>query len=299
MFLFLKKPYPYNAFSFKEVYSNFIIACFVSLFLIVFEPFGISIWETNHKLLKLIGFGCVSFISILLFRLISHFLIKKNKPEETWTVWKEIVALTLVVVVIAFGNLCYSNFIRISHFGFKELSFALIATSLLAFFPITANITLKYNRFVILNQKDAALMETEVMEFQQRQVVDILAKELPRTELKMLSLLSENEKEKIELEPDRLFYIESADNYSNIVYFKDQKVVKHLIRGSLKRIEAQIDIPHIIRCHRSYIVNLKQIEHIKGNAQGYKIEFKKELSDTVSVSRNYSKTLFERLESLK
>jgi DNA-binding LytR/AlgR family response regulator len=301
MFSFLKKPYPYNVFSLKEVWSTFLIACFVSLFLIVFQPFDISIWKTDYKLLKLIGFGGVSFICTLLFRVTSQLILKNHKPEENWTVGKEVMALTLVVVFIAFGNLCYSNFIRISYFGLKELSFALVATLLLAFFPIMANITLKYNRFLALNQKDAELMETEVLEFQQRQDEPVpRTTEAPEPEIiKFLVLVSENEKEKIELDPDNLFYIESADNYSNVVYFNDQKIIRQLIRGSLKRIESQIDIPYIIRCHRSYIVNLKQVDHIKGNAQGYKIDFKKGLMDTISVSRNYSKTLFERLESLK
>jgi DNA-binding LytR/AlgR family response regulator len=101
------------------------------------------------------------------------------------------------------------------------------------------------------------------------------------------------------LKPEELLFIESADNYSNIVFYRNNKVNKQLLRGSLKRIESQITFPFIVRCHRSYIVNLKMINHIKGNAQGYRIDFKVELKDTIPVSRNYSKALFERLESLK
>lgn len=300
MFSFLKKPYPYYSFSFRDVYSNFLIGCFVAFFLIVFQPFGISIWQTDHKLLKLMGFGFVSFICPLVFRLISTTIFKKQNPEETWTVWKETLGLLLVLVFIAFGNLCYGNLIRISYVNFQELLLALAATFLLGIFPIAANVILKYNRFLTLNQKDAELMEAEVLDFQNRvEVENPIKEDVEKPTNEMLILIAENEKDKIELKPEELLYIESADNYSNIVFYRNNKVNKQLLRGSLKRLESQITFPFIIRCHRSYIVNLKLINHIKGNAQGYRIEFKFELKDTIPVSRNYSKALFERLESLK
>jgi hypothetical protein len=301
MFSFLKKPYPYYSFSYRDVYSNFLIGCFVAFFLVVFQPFGVSIWQTDHKLLKLLGFGFVSFICPLIFRFMSTSIFKKQKPEETWTVWKETLALLLVLVFIAFGNLCYGNLIRISYLSFHELFFALAATFLLGLFPITANVFLKYNRFVTLNQKDAELMEAEVLDFQHRVDAESTS-EIKNDSLltqKGLILYAENEKDKIELKPEELLFIESADNYSNIVFCRNNKVNKQLLRGSLKRIESQITFPFIVRCHRSYIVNLKMINHIKGNAQGYRIEFKSELNDSIPVSRNYSKALFERLESLK
>ena len=301
MFSFLKKPYPYYSFSFRDVYSNFLIGCFVAFFLIVFQPFGVSIWQTDYKVLKLLGFGFVSFICPLVFRLISTTVFKKQNPEETWTVWKETLGLLLVLVFIAFGNLCYGNLIRISHINFQELLLALAATFLLGIFPIAANVLLKYNRFVTLNQKDAELMEAEVLDFQHRVVAES-SSEIENDGLltqKVLILYAENEKDKIELKPEDILFIESADNYSNIVFFRNNKVNKQLLRGSLKRIESQITFPFIVRCHRSYIVNLKMINHIKGNAQGYRIDFKVELKDTIPVSRNYSKALFERLESLK
>ncbi len=300
MISFLKKPYPYNSFSLKDVIVYFIIGCFVSFFLIIFQPFEISIWQPEHKFLKLFGFGFVSFICPLIFKVIAQFLLKRSVPEESWKVWKETLALILLLLFIAVGNLCYSNLIGIAHFELDQLLFAAASTFLLGIFPVFASVALKYNRFLLLNQKEAQLMETGVLEFQNREEIRLPDQSrISETDNKLLILTSENEKDKIELNPEELLYIESADNYSNVVYLRHQSVTKQLIRGSLKRFESQISLPYIIRCHRTYIVNLKQVNHIKGNAQGYRIEFKTELSDTIPVSRNYSKTLFERLEALK
>ncbi|MES2763606.1 MAG: LytTR family DNA-binding domain-containing protein [Bacteroidota bacterium] len=298
MFSFLKKPYPYNSFSLKEILTDFYIGCFVALFLIIFQPFDISLWQTEFKTLKLVGFGFVSFICPLVFRIISTQVLNAQKPEETWMVWKETLSLLLVLMFIAFGNLCYSNLIRISHFNIQELLLTSVATFLLAIFPITANVVLKYNRFITLNKKDAELMETEILKFQHRSEVNT-GEENATQNQKTLLLIAENEKDSLELKPEELLYIESADNYSNVVFIKDKYVTKQLIRSSLKRLESQITFPFILRCHRSYIVNLKQVNHIKGNAQGYRISFKTGSDDTIPVSRNYSKALFERLETLK
>lgn len=301
MLSFLKKPYPYNAFSKKDILTYFIIGCFVTFFLSVFQPFEISIWHPNYKLLKLSGFGLVSFVCPVVFKLVAEILLHKTKPEETWAVWKEIVSLVLLLLFIALGNLCYSNLIGIAHFGIGELLFAAGSTFLLGLFPVCASVAIKYNRFLLLNQKDAQLMEQEVMAYQKREELQVPSPEIhpgPKAE-EWLILVSENEKDKIELNPEELLYIESADNYSTVFYLKRGTVSKQLIRGSLKRMESQITFPFVIRCHRSFIVNLKQVNHIKGNAQGYKIELKTELSEEVPVSRSYSKALFERLEALK
>ncbi|MFC0185517.1 LytTR family transcriptional regulator DNA-binding domain-containing protein [Pseudarcicella hirudinis] len=59
-----------------------------------------------------------------------------------------------------------------------------------------------------------------------------------------------------------------------MVYEKDGQVYKELIRSSLSRLEGQIDNPEIVRCHRSFIVNLSKVASVSGNAQGYKLKLK-------------------------
>ena len=62
MLSFLKKAYPISNSLYKNVISNLLIGLFVAFFLMFFEPFGISQWKTEHKLIKLAGFGIVSFV---------------------------------------------------------------------------------------------------------------------------------------------------------------------------------------------------------------------------------------------
>lgn len=300
MLPFFKKPYPYNPLSKKELLTNFLIGVFVAFFLIVFQPFEISLWETKHKVFKLLGFGLVSFICPLSFKIVLELISKRSEPEKTWQVWKEIMGLLTALLFIAVGNLIYARLIGIVALGIGDFLIAVLVTFLLAIFPLTANIAMKYNRFLALNRKEALHMEEEVKDYQQRSEAspdkDTAVSEMVPGRL---SLVSENEKDILTIDPAALLYIESADNYSEVVFLENQNVRKQLIRASLKRLESQISFPFIIRCHRSYIVNLKQVEEIKGNAQGYKIGFRSGPDQTIAVSRNYSKALFGRLESLK
>lgn len=54
----------------------------------------------------------------------------------------------------------------------------------------------------------------------------------------------------------------------------------------MKSVEEQISSKKILRCHRSYIVNLEKIESLKGNAQGYKLKIF-DSNYIVPVSRKY------------
>ncbi len=299
MWPFLSKPYPYNPVSGKDILSNGLIGCFVAFFLLVFEPFDISLWETPYRFWKILGFGFVSFFCPTVFRLLSVLVLYRSRPEERWAVWKEILSLVLVLLFIALGNMLYGNLIGIATISFGQLALATLATFLLGIFPITANVALKYNRFQALNRKEAQHMEQEVKSYQQRAEVNHSGENHPPTEESpWLVLMAENEKDRLELNPEDLLYIESADNYSNIVYLRDGLLSRQLIRGSLKRLETQITVPYIIRCHRSYIVNIRQVHEVSGNAQGYKIGFKTAGVSAVPVSRNYGKEVLAHLEAI-
>ncbi|MGZ3884870.1 MAG: LytR/AlgR family response regulator transcription factor [Bacteroidia bacterium] len=289
MLSFLNKPYPYFPFSFRDVRINFLIGLFIFLFLLLFQPFGLSEWRTDRETLKLMGFGTVSFITPLGFKLVCMLCFKTERWPDNWTVWKEILVIITVIVLIAFGNLLFAYGIGLAAFHIRPFLYALLATTLIGCFPVTLSVVLKYNRFLTLNEEDAGKMEAELHKRNSKPA---------RPDNTQLIFTAENEKDKLGMFPDQLLYIESADNYSNVVFMQGELKNRELIRSSLKRLESQINNTHIIRCHRSFIVNLNAISHIEGNAQGYRISFK-QVEDTVPVSRNYGKEILDRLKTLK
>jgi DNA-binding LytR/AlgR family response regulator len=84
----------------------------------------------------------------------------------------------------------------------------------------------------------------------------------------VVTLYSENNKERIQISTKNILFIQSSDNYTTIVSDKKGEHQSTLLHSSLTRLEKQIQHPYIIRCHRSFIIDLSKVKSIKGNARG-------------------------------
>ena len=289
MLKFLQQPYPFEIVLKKHFVRHFWIGCFIAFFLIIFQPFGTNLWVTDYKIWKLLGYGVVSFVMPVLFTVAYFSAVKPEDVEQKWTVGKEIIAMVAMLFSVAIGNLVYAVSLGILALKFSSFVSTLLTVVMLGVFPLAASIFLNYSRYKALNEKEACILEENLQVFQQKNNVE-------NTEINdVISLVAENEKDSISLNINDLQYIESADNYANIVFLQGNKIQKELLRGTLKRFENQISHPFVQRCHRSFIVNLNQVAHISGNAQGYRITLKN--SDTViPVARNYGASILEKLK---
>ncbi len=111
------------------------------------------------------------------------------------------------------------------------------------------------------------------------------------------SITLNNNKMDVIIALNDIICIEANDNYSAIFYHKENKIKKELFRITLKNLKEQMeDNDDIIRCHKSYIVNIRHIMRISGNAQGYRLHFE-ELSLEVPVSRKFPKDILQKIKS--
>jgi|GEM_PF-1875282 Response regulator of the LytR/AlgR family len=85
-----------------------------------------------------------------------------------------------------------------------------------------------------------------------------------------------------------IWYLKSEGNYTTFCYKKDGEVKKALIRILLKEVEQQIASKDLVRCHKSYMVNLKMVGMVEGNARQCCFHLKK-INITIPISRSLSK----------
>ena len=117
------------------------------------------------------------------------------------------------------------------------------------------------------------------------------------TERKLITIHSENGKEKFSIDMDDLLFIKAEDNYVNIHFLQEGKVQNHLLRNRLLSLEESFNGHiHLIRCHRSYIVNLKQISRIIKKENHFKLTVLHETE--VPVSKKYIEEVSEKIKSL-
>lgn len=281
MFKILQQPYPYPEQTlFQRVLQCVLEGVFIAGFLIVFQPFGASMWENPNKNMYLLGYGIITMATGLIVRILLPSIFKVYFEETNWTIAKEVQITLLLLSFITLGNVLYSNFVFELSFRFVALAEMFASVLIIGMFPIAFGIAGNY----IYKLKKYA---------QPVVVIPIKTDQIQAEESSVIRFLAENEKDILEVNTTDFLYMESADNYASVYFFQNQSIRKELIRSSLSRLETQISDQNIVRCHRSYVVNLAQVARVSGNAQGYKFHLKAN-GLTVPVARKYSE-LVEKL----
>lgn len=288
MLKILQQPYPFGEKSnIRLLIQSIGEGTFIALFLIFFQPFGVSEWQDPNKNLYLASYGLITVLCGIILRFVVFKTFSKYHSEATWNIGKEILSIMMLILMIAAGNVVYSNLIFKLENGISSFFWMLLAVMIIGVFPATFGVMLNYIVQLKKYNQPIVVHHTQVTESQEVSI------------LKNIKLIAENEKDSIELSPESLYFIESSDNYSTVYFEKDGtppagKLHKELLRSSLTRLESQISSENIVRCHRSFIVNLDKVEKVTGNAQGYKLHLKSpEL--LVPVARKYSE-IVERLK---
>jgi hypothetical protein len=276
MFKILQQPYPFPHKSVGVCLRKSLIeGAGVALFFIVFQPFGLNEWQHPYKLWVLMGFGAIVSICTAFNRTVLPVLLPKFFNEQKWVVWKEIADILILLLLITCANMFYSklffHYLPLTPLGFLGMFLIVALVGLIPIsFGVMSNYILqlkKYNQTIVVQPNEAIPEE--------------------RKTTTPIKLIAENEKDILQMNADDLFFIESSDNYSTVFYKKNNTLQKELLRSSLTRLESQISSPNIVRCHRSYVVNLDKVEKVTGNAQGYKLHLQS-LDLTVPVARKYS-----------
>ena len=98
---------------------------------------------------------------------------------------------------------------------------------------------------------------------------------------------------KLSIRPDKVYYIESADNYVMVYYMNGVKLEKMMIRNTLKNIEWRFRDKGLVRCHRSYIINIQMVNVIRRQDSDVVADFADERIPTIPISKGYSDTVMQ------
>ncbi len=295
-----RQPYPSTESPGRELRQAAVIGLFVGLFLLVFQPFGLNLWQTPDKPLKILGFGLVTFIITAFNFTVWSSLFPRPFSNDCWTVGRQIMLITGNILLIAVGNRLYLEWILkqdgyTAYIGWLEM---VLITFLLGVFPTTGAVVFNYIRKLRQYSQSAAGFSVHPpTPAEPTNSSETIPAPQPGQVDAPLTLLADNEKDVLTLNATQLLCIESSDNYCTVIYQKDSQLAKPLLRSSLSRLEGQINRPRIVRCHRSYVVNLDRVERVTGNAQGYRLHLANGLLQ-VPVARQYNDTLVAELRAL-
>lgn len=305
---------------------------FVTLFLTMFPPLNLGMLPLPIFYIHTFGYGllCSGIMLINFFgapRLLPHVFV-----EERWTVGRHIAFSLWNVLSVALGNIVYTAFVFNSTItGIFIVRFIIITLSIGAF-PIII-LTLVQERRLLRRNIDSAekiaaqlhespsstdsqgsILSDSIQEafslqelfpqahpHPERQETNSAQEKISQSESKAISIIFEGAgmKERFETMPERIVCLQASDNYVEIFVYADdskQEIETVLLRMTLKYAEERMNTySRIIRCHKSYIVNLDHVCDISGNAQGYKLQIPN-LDFTIPVSRSYQERILHAFE---
>ena len=103
-----------------------------------------------------------------------------------------------------------------------------------------------------------------------------------------IQILDEKGEIRLSIKRENLVLIESADNYVCVYYINGDKTKKTMVRNTLARVAEHLKGSSVVRCHRSYMINLDHAKVMHRDKEGVFIELGIDGMPDVPISRTYS-----------
>ena len=269
---------------FSQAQNVVISVLFALVFLTAYTPFSDTSWfqlGTNSRFIGTVGFVGVGTFFLACSRLLMTFCVKRLRH---FAMWAYLLWLFLEIMLIAAFHTYLSYFqVRATSYslGFifgKSLLITFIALAV-PYTIVDLMILLKDSRRKLtLTMSDTVASDDEVLP--------------EHTEI--INLMDNNGNLKLSVKLDNLFYIKAEDNYINVFYQRNGAVASYMLRCKMKTIEDNcLDSSSLMRCHRSYIVNIDKVSVLHNEADGFVLEFEREGLESIPVSQTYSSKVLE------
>lgn len=293
---------------FKE---RLISGLFGSMFILIFQPFGLIAFGNYRWVLELGICACI-FGSILLVECLLTWVLRM--PHDPNRGIQYLVKRNALFQVLNIGMMTISMVFFLDWFCCMEgvdnrLSWGTFIYALLINLGSSMLIGLYWRNVYMKRNYQRQLEEAQYLNGilqerqrigQQRQTLSNHAPAELTDNVGNLPTVDEvtitgNTKESLTLLPQDFIYAESDGNYVHIHHLKDGTVRKAMIRSSITLVEETMSIaPDILRCHRAFVVNLSHVAKLENHGSTPQL-FIKEAKVFIPVSKTYMPIIKERI----
>ena len=104
---------------------------------------------------------------------------------------------------------------------------------------------------------------------------------------KMINLHDNNGTLRLSINTDALYYLESEDNYIKVYYKHQERILSYMLRCRTRSVEESLKDTSMVRCHRSYIVNINKIQFMEEDKRMHYITLNDKSISRIPVSKSY------------
>lgn len=257
------------------------VAVFGLLFVNIFAPYelptsmGTTLFMYFVWSLVLVAFGLVI---LFLSRLVMFFIARKYAIRvPAYALW---VAAELIVVTVIFAVCFYC--IRVEHDFMIAFLRCLLYSTLIIIPPYVIS-----TFYLSLQDKKRRLKQIE-------NDLDSAMTQKAATK-NIIPFYDERGELQLSVTKENFLYIESADNYVNIWYLKNNLPRKTSLRCTMQRMAERLKGTNVMRCHRSYLVNMDQVRVLRREKDGFFVEMGINGVPDLPVSKTYSDAILKWL----
>ncbi len=264
--------------------SVFFILTFSVLFMAIYSPFSSTAW---FSLTNLEDFGMTAafYLVALSIMFISKLIMYNSQSQINFTLWKYILWIVVEVFII---SIFYTHFTYVFVTSTDESAVNIMSKS---FGCTLLIIAIPYTILTLY-----AAYKSKAEELQMLQYEMSLSNESSMVYPSLINFHDYNGTLKLTINSDSLYYMESQDNYIKIHYENNGKLCSYMLRSRTKTIEENLADTSIVRCQRSYLVNVMKINHIKKGGKSRYIVLSHDDIRPIPVSKSYFKNLISKID---
>ena len=260
------------------------ILTFSILFMAIYSPFSNTAWFSLTNMMDL-GKTVAFYIVAVAIMFISKMLMNMYQKRIKFTYAKYISWIVVEIVAIAIFY-TYFTLLYMPDESYNVVNILLKALGCI--------LLIEAIPYTILTLYAAYRDKTEELQMLQYELS--LAGEPSVAYPSLINLYDYNGTLKLTINSDSLYYMESQDNYVKIYYENQGKLLSYMLRCRTKAIEENLAETSMVRCHRSYMVNVMKINHIKKGGKARYIVLTNEDIKPIPVSKSYFKNLIEKID---
>lgn len=252
------------------------VALFALIFINVFEPFGSRMWYGDVNDTVYFVFSSLVVLAGVLVLTVSRLVMYHYTKRHEINILTYIVWIGVELLVMSFFYALFPVWILdIGHPLLEIWKSSAKYCSLVLLIPYTVSWL-----YLALREKEITL----------KRMLESPSMATPSHE--PFTFADEKGNIQLSVTPDNLFYIEGADNYISIFYLNKGKLNEFMLRNTLKHVEESFVGRNLVRCHRSYIVNLDKVKIIRKSENGMSIDFDHEELPNIPISKTFSNAVF-------
>ena len=280
------------------------ILLFSALFMLIYKPFSMAVWFGTSQTLNFsftILFYLSSTVVLILSRTLMYTIYSRLDVTVMTYIWW-IMAENLVISLIY-------TLITVNFFPLPGIATPTLATRALLCVTIILAIPNAFILFYAAYCSKCEELEASQYQYQQLEkeyrLLNSQRKDLQTTTPKridapkMINLHDNNGTLRLSINTDALYYLESEDNYMKVYYKHKDRILSYMLRCRTRSVEESLKDTSMVRCHRSYIVNINKIQLLEEDKRMHYITLNDKSISRIPVSKSYYDKVLALLNALQ